>query len=128
MSPVLHRPHDFAGILYLLPAEQGGRQPGVRSGYRPIHKLYDNYLSSGEHEYPESNSANPGETTPVRVWLITPDVYPASIWVGRKLEILEGPVKLVGILTVQAVNNPILLGTAERYSPLWTAPPNLREQ
>jgi len=125
MSLILHRPCDLTGILFLLPAEEGGRQQSVRSGYRPTHKIYDNYLSSGEHEYPESNSASPGEATPVRVWLITPEVYPASIWVGRRLEILEGPGKLVGILTVQAINNPVLLGAAESWSSLWVAPPNL---
>lgn len=120
------RPHDLTGILYLFTAEQGGRQQAVLSGYRPLHKLYDNYFSSGKHEYPENGSANPGEVTVARVWLITPEVYPASIWVGRQLEILESPCKVVGTLTVQEIINPILRGNAEGYSPLWVAPPCFR--
>ncbi len=122
---MIRRTHDIEGHLHLLTAEQGGRTTVAQSGYRPAHKLYDNYLTSGVHEYPEGGGIAPGETAHVRVWFITPDVYPSSLWVGRVLQVSEGA-RAVGTLTVTEVLNPVLRGCAERYSPVWAKPAHLR--
>jgi hypothetical protein len=115
------RPYDLEGLLHLLPSSQGGRTAPAYTGYRPAHKLYDNYLSSGIHDYPETGLARPGETTPTRVWLITPEVYPGSLWVGRVLDISEGQ-RCVGSFTITLVCKPILIGEPSEYSPQWKAP------
>ena len=117
----MQRPADFEGTFHLL--SNIGRLGPVWSGYKPTHKLFDNYFSSGHHEYDFVEKLHPGETAFVRVWLITPDVYPKSIWAGRVLEVFEGQ-KLIGQIDISVVNNFILLGQAENYNPIWVLPPS----
>jgi hypothetical protein len=120
----MNRCHDIEGELQLLPSEEGGRTKPVLSGMRPVHKLHDNYLSSGQHEFVGVAQAAPGETVSVLVWLVTPDVYPGCLWVGREIEVLEVP-RVFAKLKITKVINPILLGTPEAYSPTWVEPQNL---
>ena len=97
----------------------------VFSGYRPFHKLHDNYLSSGQHKYPDTEKIMPGESARALVWLITPDVYPGCLWVGRDIDVMEGESRLIGKLTVEKILNTVLCGSPETYSPVWVEPPNL---
>lgn len=108
----------------LLPTAEGGRRTPMFSGIRPIHRLHDNYLTSGQHEFIGTSQLAPGETTQSAVWLVTPDVYPESLWVGRTIDVMEGT-KVVGKLTITKILNPVLCGSPERYSPLWVQPENL---
>lgn len=123
----MDRLHDIEGELSLLPTAQGGRKTPVWSGYRPTHRLYRNYLTSGTHEYPDSDQISPGETTRALVWFTTPKVYPASVWVGRVLAVCEGE-HPIGLLTVTKVLNSTLIASPETYSPLWVEPPDLRKK
>lgn len=111
----------------MLTPEEGSRTKPVFSGMRPVHKLHDNYLSSGEHEFVGVAQAAPGETIAVKVWLITPDVYPGCLWVGREVDVMEG-YRVFAKLRVSKVINPVLLGNPESYSPLWVEPPNLNAE
>jgi hypothetical protein len=120
----MDRLHDIEGELHLLSTEKGGRQTSAQSGYRPAHRLHDNYLTSGIHEYPDGGHIAPGETKIALVWLITPSVYPRSVWVGRVLDVCEG-MHLVGQLAVTKVLNYALLGSPETHSPLWVEPQEL---
>jgi hypothetical protein len=116
----MNRQHDIEGELHLFDTRQGGRQGPVTSGFMPLHKLYDNYLSSGKHEYRATQCVAPGEIALALVWLITPDVYPGCLWIGRELDIMEGPTRVVGKLTITKIFNEILCGSADSYSPRWT--------
>ncbi len=120
----MNQPHDIEGTLQLLATQQGGRQTPALSGYRPQHKLHDNYHASGQHTYLGTGQVAPGETANVAVTFATPDVYPHSLWVGREIDVLEGP-RVVGKLTVTHILKPILRGNAETYSPIWVEPPGL---
>jgi len=115
----MNRQSDIEGELYLFDFNQGGRQSPVSSGYMPLHKLYDNYLSSGKHEYPATQCVAPGETAKALVWLITPEVYPGCLWIGRELAVMEGPRTVVGTLTITKIFNEILSGSADSYLPRW---------
>jgi hypothetical protein len=115
----MNRQHDIEGEFSLYSTSQSGRKTAVFSGYRPIHKLYDNYLSSGQHEYPDVGQVAPGKTARVFAWLITPEVYPGSLWIGRELDVMEGPNHVVGKLKVTRILNNVLAGSAEAYSPHW---------
>ena len=115
---------DVSGTFHLF--ANGGRTQPSFSGYRPVHWLYDNYQTSGEHRYPKTGSAAVGETVDVEVWFLTPHVYPASVWVGRDIGVYEGS-KQVGVLHITAVHNPILLGRSDSYTPLWHEPPGLSQ-
>lgn len=77
--------HDIEGQLQLLHTEGGGKQTAALSGDPPTHRLYDNYYTTGFYEYPDTGPISPGETTRALVWLITPEVYPSSVWVGKHL-------------------------------------------
>lgn len=120
----MDRLHDIEGELHLLPTDQGGRQSRAQSGYRPAHRLYDNYLTSGVHAYPDGDHIAPGESKNALVWFMTPAVYPGSVWVGRVLDVCEG-MHLVGRITVTKVLNATLLGSPDTYSPLWVEPQEL---
>lgn len=67
----MNRACDIEGQFHLFHTKQSGRQTPVFSGYKPIHKLYGNYLSSGHHEYPDVQSVAPGDTVKVCAWLVT---------------------------------------------------------
>jgi hypothetical protein len=118
----MNRQSDFDGEFRLFETRESGKENAVLSGYRPLHKLYENHLSSGNHEYPEKGQVAPGEVARVRVWLITPAVYPGCLWLGRELDVMEGPARVVGKLTITRIFNEILSGSKSAYSPDWTQP------
>lgn len=120
----MNRQHDIEGEFHLYGTAQSGRKTSVFSGYRPVHKLYDNYFSSGHHEYPDAEQVAPGETARVLAWLISPEVYPGSLWIGRELDVMEGATCVVGKLTVTRILNDILAGSAEDYDPYWVERPH----
>jgi hypothetical protein len=121
----MQTPADIEGSFHLL--GKGGRLGAVRSGYRPAHKIFDNYFSSGRHEYVGIDELPLGATAHAYVWLLTPEVYPQSLWVGRVIGVYEGS-KLVGQLKISAIHNPVLLGQPESYNPTWVMPPGLNAQ
>lgn len=116
--------HHLEGTFTLFDASHGGRQSPVESGYRPQHKLHDNYQSSGRHEYPDVEQLAPGATARAHVWFITPEVYPGSLWVGREIDVMEGS-RVVGKLVITRILHAGLAGSAEAYQPLWTRPPGI---
>ena len=118
----MNRACDIEGKFHLFDTKQSGRQTPVFSCYRPIHKLYNNYLSSGHHIYPDVQSVAPGDTVKVCAWLVTPEVYPACLWIGREIDVMEGGEQVVGKLTVTQIFNEILHGDAESYNGRWIKP------
>jgi elongation factor Tu len=117
------RPADIEGVFHLF--ARGGRTTPAFSDYRPAHKLHENYLSSGVHEYLDVDRVFPGEDARVAVWLITPHVYPGCLWEGRTIGVYEGEHHQVGVLTVTQVRNAVLRATPESYTPLWSPPPGI---
>jgi translation elongation factor EF-Tu-like GTPase len=118
----MNKESDIEGHFHLFDTAQSGKQTPVLSGYIPVHKLYDNYLSSGKHEYPDVHCVAPGETAKVRVCLITPEVCAGCLWIGREIDVMEGVEKVVGKLTVTRIFNEILSGDADSYSFHWIKP------
>lgn len=121
MRTAVNRAHHIEGEFHLYDSLQGGRTRPVESGYRPQHRVHDNYASSGRHVYPQVEQLAPGATAKVQVWFVTPEVHPASLWIGRELDVMEGA-RVVGKLTVSKILNDVLAGTAETYTSLWTKP------
>lgn len=113
------RSPDIVGNFYLFSSSITGRLSPVRSGYRPHHKIHENYLASGEHQYLESEEVGPGETSEVQIWFTTPYAYPQSIWSGRVIQVYEGG-KIIGELEVLKVLNPLLLVSPDAYIPVWS--------
>ena len=85
----------------------GARRNPVASGYRPMHLIKDDYLTTGIHNYYKDGIVMPDESVLGTITFITPEAYPNSLWIGKRINIQEGE-KIVGIATVRKVLNPLL--------------------
>jgi elongation factor Tu len=85
----------------------GGRKNPVSCGYRPDHLIKDDYLTCGIHDYDDVKSVLPDGQAYGTICFITPEVYPACLWPGKRINIQEGA-RIVGYATVIEVLNPIL--------------------
>lgn len=102
-----HRPPDLVVNFHLAVLRDDGTSKNVRSGYRPAYYVMPDYWSSARHEFLDEDGINTGETGLAEVWLLTPEVYPATFWSGRCVEVAEGS-RIVGTAEVVSVINPIL--------------------
>lgn len=85
----------------------GTRKNAAINGYRPAHLVNDNYLTTGIHHYYGVDSVPPDGTAKGTISFISPEVYPKSMWIGKRLRIQEGN-RIVGYATVTYIFNPIL--------------------
>ena len=118
---------DFVGEITLISTKAGGRSTPAHSGYRPQHAIHENYQTSGEHEYLDVEELYPGESSRVKIRLMTPHVYPHCIWVGREINVQEGQ-RIVGIVTVTEIINLILECSPEDYKSTWVLPKHLESE
>lgn len=88
------------------------------SGYRPHHQILENYQTSGLYEFTDVDALAPGHSALARVWFVTPDIYPGTLWPGRRIGVFEGS-RQVGFLRVLEVLNPVLAGTPESFARVW---------
>jgi len=107
MSMHNQRQPDVEAEITFLSAESCGKLNAVKSGYRPTHQVLENYLTSGHHEYVGKNEVWPGETALTQIWFITPEAYPGSLWIGRKVRVQEGS-RLVGYAKIIKIFNKLL--------------------
>lgn len=78
----------------------------VCDGFRPAHLVKENYLTTGLHHY--YNLGNSKEEKLIgTITFISPDKYPACLWVGKKIKIFNGA-KLIGYATITQIFNTIL--------------------
>lgn len=80
--------------------------PAKSSVYRPHHRLFDNYLTTGIHFYNQSE-VNPGETVEGTIKFLAPSEYPNSLWIDKKIDIQEG-YKVVGYAIIKEIYNKVL--------------------
>ena len=83
----------------------GSRKNNVYQGYRPAHMVKEGYLTTGVHNY--YNLDNDLDELKGTITFITPEAYPACLWIGKKIEMYEGS-KLIGYATIVQIFNPIL--------------------
>ncbi len=102
------RPHDLEVIFQLTADSASGGPKVTSSGYRPHYRIMDDYQTSAHHEFVGVDRVATGECAVAKVWLITPEAYPKSVWSGRLITVSEGP-RVVGVAEVLKVNNPVLL-------------------
>lgn len=85
----------------------GTRRGFVADGYRPAHRIREDYLTTGVHHYFDTEMvAHDGEARGT-ITFITPEAYPNTLWPGKTIDICEGE-RIVGTATVVRVLNPIL--------------------
>lgn len=85
----------------------GTRRTPVADGYRPAHRIREDYLTTGVHHYFGVTEVAPDGQARGTITFITPEAYPHTLWEGRVLDICEGE-RVVGTATVEKVFNPIL--------------------
>ena len=107
----LGREPDVEAEITLLPTAAGGRHTPAASGYRPGHKVRDDYITSGAHHYIGRDTLAPGETCLATITFITPEVYPNCLWVGRDIDIQEGS-RVVGRAHITKIFNAVLTKVA----------------
>ena len=100
---------DFLGEVCYFKDINGARKGPVTSGYRPQHKVKENYSTSAEHIYFENEVVFPGERARVYVKFIVPEHHPLCLRVGKDLEFREGA-NVVGYVTVNVIYNELLSG------------------
>ena len=85
----------------------GTRRTPAADGYRPAHRIREDYLTTGVHHYFDVTEVAPDGEARGTITFITPEAYPGSLWVGKLIPIQEGE-RLVGTATVEKILNPIL--------------------
>ncbi|MFN7139267.1 MAG: hypothetical protein ACK4UN_08010 [Limisphaerales bacterium] len=110
---MMHRSPDVEADIYFLPPERGGRPVPAHSGYRPAHKVREDYLTTGVHTYIDSEQVFPCETARAFISFITPELYPHCLWVGREISVQEGS-RVVGSARITKILNPILEKTSNK--------------
>ena len=83
------------------------RMHPVHDGYRPHHLVKDAYMTTGVHHYYGVTDVPPDGTAKGTITFLSPEAYPACLWVGKVINIQEGE-KVVGYATITKVINPIL--------------------
>ena len=85
----------------------GTRKNPARDGYRPAHLIIDNYLTTGIHHYYDVDSVPPDGTAFGTITFISPEAYPHSLWIGKRINIQEGA-RVVGYATITSIYNSLL--------------------
>jgi len=85
----------------------GTRKGPAADGYRPAHRIREDYLTTGVHHYHGVSQVAPDGTARGTITFISPEVYPHTLWEGRTIDICEGE-RIVGTATVEKVLNPLL--------------------
>lgn len=78
------------------------------SGYRPAFQVNDEYVSTGEIKLIDKDKLNVGECAEAYIGFLTPEVYPKSMWIGKKIKFMEGNT-ITGEAIVMEVYNETLL-------------------
>lgn len=82
------------------------KHPAV-NGYRPQHRVKEDYVTSGAHHYYDTDTVAPGETACGTITFLSPEAYPHCLYVGKVIPICEGA-RIVGTATVIKILNPLL--------------------
>ncbi|CAJ0802442.1 hypothetical protein LMG19083_03728 [Ralstonia psammae] len=100
-------PPDIVVKFHLTARTAEGSARVVRSGYRPIYGIRPDYWSSAHHEFVNAEVAKTDEPCEAEVWLLAPEAHPHTMWIGRTIQVAEGP-RIVGVAEVQQILNPLL--------------------
>lgn len=85
----------------------GTRTNPAADGYRPAHCIAGNYLTTGVHHYYQMNEVPTNGIAKGTITFLSPEAYPHSLWIGKKIGIQEGA-RVVGYATITKIFNPLL--------------------
>lgn len=83
----------------------GERREKIYEGFRPAHMVKDGYLTTGVHTYYNINT----DLDEIKggITFLSPEDYPACLWIGKKIEMYEGK-EMIGYATIIHIFNSIL--------------------
>lgn len=105
------RPPDLIVNFSLTEHQSDGSLKEVISGYRPVYKVRTDHWSSAHHEFVAATGVCTGQQCEAEVWLLSPEAYPHTFWLGRRVEVAEGS-RVVGVADVLKIVNPLLESSA----------------
>ncbi|MBO4869240.1 MAG: hypothetical protein J5585_05970 [Clostridia bacterium] len=85
----------------------GAKKHPIKNGYRPAHMVKENCLTTGIHDYYDSEYVDPAGCVKGTISFIDPEAYSHSLWVGKTLSIQEGDT-VVGEATITRIFNSLL--------------------
>lgn len=85
----------------------GVRKYPSKSGYRPAHRITDQFLTTGSHQYFGADCAPLCGTIEGSISFITPEEYPHTLWTNKVIAIQEGE-RVIGYARIRKILNPIL--------------------
>lgn len=100
---ILERPPDVEVLFEF----NGRRKTPAADGYRPAHLVTNDYLTTGVHHYYNINTVAPNGTARGTITFLSPEAYPYSLWIGKKINIQEGE-RIVGYATITKIFNSLL--------------------
>lgn len=103
------RQPDVEAEVTFIPTAEEGRSTPAWSGYRPLHLVLPDCLTSGHHEYKNKEQVLPGESAITEIWFLAPDQHPKSLQVGKIIPVQEGS-RLVGHAKILKILNEVLQG------------------
>jgi len=104
--------YHLEATIRFLTTEEGGRRSPTYSGYRPQF-YYDGIDCDAEHEYPDAEIVNPGDTVRTHLRFLRPEVHVGKMYVGMPFKIREGS-RTVGEGTVTSIVDPRFASAIER--------------
>jgi elongation factor Tu len=108
------RPPDLEARVTFLAPESGGRTTPIASGYRPNHNFgLPGELNDAQHEYPDCEWVQPGQTVKALLWLLAPERQTGRLYPGFSFTVQEGG-RIVGNASVVAVLNNALVRKDEK--------------
>ncbi|MBL8310176.1 MAG: hypothetical protein JNL19_07130 [Burkholderiales bacterium] len=110
MEPL--REPDAEVVFSLKATRADGKPKTAKSGYRPEYGIRPDYWTCTHHEFEEASGVSTGQSVNARIWFISPEVYPHTLWIGRQLVVREGA-RIVGSAIVVRVVNPLMLSLDE---------------
>ena len=82
------------------------KKENIYEGYRPAHLICENCLTTGIHSY-YNLGAGFEKKLKGTITFVSPEDYPTSLWVGKKIQMYEGK-NIVGYATITDIFNPVL--------------------
>lgn len=82
------------------------KKENIYEGYRPAHLICEDCLTTGIHSYYNWGAGFEKELRGT-ITFLSPKEYPASLWVGKKIQMYEGK-NMVGYATITDIFNSIL--------------------
>ena len=76
-------------------------------GYRPAFEIHQNYSTSGEIRFLQQKELSFDEEALALIRFLTPEVYPKSIWIGKKIIFKEGCI-VTGYAIITKILNIVL--------------------